>query len=89
MEGFTYRRSSHKPIRKRWTDFGRGPYSVHSVIESPCPQSELYKQLPISFGALQSMPCPGGVDLSPLKYPTVKLVARPQEKPCHEEIAVQ
>ncbi|RXV69638.1 hypothetical protein D1006_31925 [Burkholderia stabilis] len=28
-------------------------------------------------------------DLSPLKYPTVKLVARPQEKPCHEEVAVQ
>ncbi|WP_346779099.1 hypothetical protein [Burkholderia sp. Tr-20390] len=31
----------------------------------------------------------GDGDLSPLKYPTVKLVARPQEKPCHEEIAVQ
>ncbi|WP_221625085.1 hypothetical protein, partial [Burkholderia contaminans] len=28
----------------------------------------------------------GTSDLSPLKYPTVKLVARPQEKPCHEEI---
>ncbi|WP_207771235.1 MULTISPECIES: hypothetical protein, partial [unclassified Burkholderia] len=25
-------------------------------------------------------------DLPPPKYPTVKLVARPQEKPCHEEI---
>jgi transposase InsO family protein len=28
-------------------------------------------------------------DPPPLKYPTVKLVARPQEKPCHEEVAVQ
>ncbi|WP_175932679.1 hypothetical protein, partial [Burkholderia sp. BCC0801] len=28
-------------------------------------------------------------DLSPPKYPTVKLVARPQENPCHEEVAVQ
>lgn len=56
MEGFTYRRSSHEPIRNRWTDFGCRPYSVHSVIKSPCPQSRLSKQLPISFGALQSMP---------------------------------
>lgn len=36
-----YWRSSHESIRKRWTDFGRGPYSVNSVIKSPCPQSEL------------------------------------------------
>lgn len=28
-------------------------------------------------------------DMTLLKYPTVKLVARRQEKPCHEEVAVQ